>query len=105
MIATASLGCAQPASSNIGHYDQTRFAAVPELSLKAGYQIAPSWRLIAGYDLLYWTGVQRAGGVIDTSFNPTVAPGPVVGPVRPLPVFNTTNLLAQGFNFGVRYNY
>ena len=93
------------ASSNIGHYDQTRFAAVPELSLKAGYQIAPSWRLIAGYDLLYWTGVQRAGGVIDTSFNPTVAPGPVVGPVRPLPVFNTTNLLAQGFNFGVRYNY
>ena len=78
---------------------------MPEISLKAGYQVAPGWRLIAGYDVLYWTGVQRAGGLIDTSVNPTLVPGPGVGPVRPLPVFNTTNLLAQGFSFGVRYNY
>ncbi|MFX9127711.1 BBP7 family outer membrane beta-barrel protein, partial [Acinetobacter baumannii] len=39
------------ATSNIGRYDQTRFAVVPELSLKAGYQIAPGWRLTAGYDV------------------------------------------------------
>ncbi len=94
------------ATSNIGHYDQTRFAAVPELSLKAGYQIAPSWRLVAGYDVLYWTGVQRAGGLIDATVNPTlIPPGPPAGPLRPAPVFNTTNLLAQGFSLGVRYNY
>ena len=55
--------------------------------------------------MLYWTGVQRAGGLIDTSVNPTLVPRPRRRTVRPLPVFNTTNLLAQGFSFGVRYNY
>jgi hypothetical protein len=93
-------------SSNIGHFSQTHFAAVPELALKAGYQLAPQWRIVAGYDVLYWTDVQRAGGLIDTTINPTlVPPGPAVGPQRPMPVFNTAPLLAQGFNFGVRYNY
>ena len=93
-------------ASNSGHFSQTKFAVIPELSLKAGYQIAPAWRLTVGYDVLYWTGVQRAGGLIDTNINPSlVPPGPPAGPTRPLPVMNTTNLLAQGFSFGVRYNY
>jgi len=93
-------------ASNSGHFSQTKFAVVPELSLKAGYEIAPAWRLTVGYDVMYWTGVQRAGGLIDTTINPTlVPPGPPAGPTRPLPVMNTTNLLAQGFSFGVRYNY
>ncbi|WP_426409592.1 BBP7 family outer membrane beta-barrel protein [Bradyrhizobium ganzhouense] len=93
-------------ASNSGHFSQTKFAAVPEISLKAGYQVAPGWRLTIGYDALYWTGVQRAGGLIDTTINPTLLPpGPPAGPTRPLPVMNTTNLLAQGFSFGVRYSY
>ncbi|WP_187436960.1 BBP7 family outer membrane beta-barrel protein [Bradyrhizobium rifense] len=93
-------------ASNSGHFSQTKFTVVPELSLKAGYQIAPAWSLTVGYDVLYWTGVQRAGGLIDTTINPSlVPPGPPAGPIRPLPVMNTTNLLAQGFSFGVRYNY
>jgi len=93
-------------SSNIGNFSQTRFSAVPELSLKAGYQVAPQWRIVAGYDLLYWTGVQRAGGLIDPTVNPFLLPLPTPGaPLRPMPVFNTSPLLAQGFNVGVRYNY
>ncbi|UGX94641.1 BBP7 family outer membrane beta-barrel protein [Bradyrhizobium barranii subsp. barranii] len=105
-VTTTAPGGFLALSSNIGHYDQTRFAVVPELSLKAGYQVAPGWRLIAGYDVMYWTGVQRAGGLIDTTVNPNLAPLPAGGgPNRPGPVLNTTNLLAQGFSFGVRYNY
>ena len=93
-------------SSNSSNFSQTRFSAVPELALKAGYQIAPQWRIIAGYDLLYWTDVQRAGGLIDTTVNPFLIPLPTPGgPQRPIPVFNTSPLLAQGFNVGVRYNY
>ena len=93
-------------SSNIGNYSQTRFAAVPELALKAAYEFAPRWQLVGGYDLLYWTGVQRAGGLIDTTVNPNlIPPNSGGGPARPMPVFNTTSLLAQGFSFGVRYNY
>jgi hypothetical protein len=40
-------------SSNIGNYSQTRFAVVPDLELKASYQFAPQWRLVAGYEVLY----------------------------------------------------
>jgi hypothetical protein len=105
-VTTTTAGGLLTAPSNIGHFEQTRFAVVPDISLKAGYQIAHAWRLIAGYDVMYWTGVQRAGGLIDTSVNPTFfPPGPGVGPARPLPMLNTTNLLAQGFSVGVRYNY
>lgn len=105
-VTTPAPGGLLALTSNIGHYDQSRFAVVPELSLKAGYMIAPQWRLIAGYDLIYWTGVQRVGGLIDTTVNPTlIPPAQPAGTARPAPVFNTTNLLAQGFNFGVRYSY
>ncbi len=105
-VATTAPGGLLALSSNSGHYEQTRFAVVPELSLKAGYEIAPRWRLFAGYDLLYWTGVQRAGGLIDTTVNPNLLPPPAGGgPNRPTPLFSTTSLLAQGFNFGLRYNY
>jgi Putative beta barrel porin-7 (BBP7) len=85
---------------------QTRFAVVPEIALKAGYQVAPQWRIVAGYDALYWTDVQRAGGLIDTVINPNLFPLPMPGgPQRPMPVFNTSPLWAQGFNVGVRYDY
>jgi hypothetical protein len=70
------------------------------------YQVAPQVRIVAGYDLMYWTGVQRSGGLIDTTLNPNLIPPPLAGgPQRPQPVFNTQPLLAQGFNFGVRYDY
>jgi hypothetical protein len=93
-------------ASNIGHFSQTRFSAAPELALKAGYQLAPQWQLTAGYDLLYWTDVQRAGGLIDTSINPNlIPPATPGGPSRPMPVFNAAPLLAQGFSFGARYHY
>jgi hypothetical protein len=105
-VTTTAPGGFLALASNSGHFSQTRFAVVPELSLKAGYQVAPGWRLIVGYDVLYWTGVQRAGGLIDTTINPNLTPPPAGGgPNRPAPAFNTTNLLAQGFSFGVRYNY
>ncbi len=104
---TVSPGDLLALPTNIGNYSHTRFAAVPELELKAGYQLTPQWRLIAGYDVLYWTGVQRAGGLIDTAVNPNLVPGSgiVGGPNRPQPTFNTTSLVAQGFSLGARYGF
>jgi hypothetical protein len=93
-------------SSNSGNFSETRFAVVPELTLKAGYQFAPGWQVIGGYDLLYWTGVQRAGNSIDTTINPNlVPPGTGSGPQRPQFQFNSSPLLAQGFSAGVRYEF
>ena len=93
-------------SSNIGTYTRTRFAVVPDLALKAGYQFAPAWRAVAGYELLYWTGVQRAGGLIDTAINPNLLSPPVGGgPQRPQPPFDTSALLAQGFSLGIKHDF
>src|SRR5262249_34478142 len=97
-VTTNSVGGLLALSSNIGNSSQTRFAVVPELSLKVGYQVAPQWRVFAGYDVLYWSDVQRAGGLIDTTVNAgLVPPGGGGGPQRPMPVFNTAALWAQGF--------
>jgi Putative beta barrel porin-7 (BBP7) len=93
-------------SSNSGDFTQARFAAVPNLSLKGGYEFAPSWHLVADYDLLYWTGVQRAGNLIDTTINSNLLPnGPGGGPQRPQFQFDTTSLLAQGFSAGIRHEF
>jgi hypothetical protein len=93
-------------SSNTGSFTQTRFAAVPDFVVKAGYQFAPAWRVVAGYEVMYWTGVQRAGGLIDTTVNPNLLPPAAGGgPPRPLAQFDTSSLLAQGFSLGIRYEF
>ena len=93
-------------SSNIGNYNQTTLAVVPELNLKVGYQLTPHWRLVAGYDLLYWTGALRAGNLIDTTINPNLLPNSVGGgPQRPQASLNTSPLIAQGFNVGLRTDF
>jgi hypothetical protein len=109
-VTTNSSGGLLALSSNSGSFAQTRFAAVPELALKAGYRIAPGWTLVAGYDLLYWTSVQRAGNLIDTTINPNLLAGGIggglgTGPQRPQPVLGSSPLLAQGFSLGLRYEF
>jgi hypothetical protein len=69
-------------------------------------QFAPAWRVVASYELLYWTGVQRAGGLIDTTVNPALAPpGSGGGPQRPQAQFDTSSLLAQGFGVGIKHEF
>jgi Putative beta barrel porin-7 (BBP7) len=47
--------------------------------------------------VLYWTRVQRAGGLIDTTINPFLLPPALPGrPRRPMPMFDTSSLVAQG---------
>jgi hypothetical protein len=95
---------AQP--TNIGNFSNSRFSVVPELALKLGYQITPEWRAFVGYDALYWSNVQRAGGAIDTTVNPTQIGGErLVGTARPLPQFATTSFWAQGVTVGATYRY
>jgi hypothetical protein len=105
-ITTTSPGGLLALSSNIGSYTQTRFAAVPDFAVKAGYEFAPAWRVVASYELLYWTGVQRAGGLIDTTVNPNLIPPSVGGgPQRPQAQFDTSSLLAHGFSVGIKYEF
>ena len=91
--------------TNIGTFSSSRFAAVPELAAELGYQVTADVRVFAGYSLLYWTGLVRPGGAIDTTINPTQIGGPLAGPARPQPQTNSTDYWAQGLNLGAMYRF
>jgi hypothetical protein len=91
--------------TNIGSFSSSRFAAVPELAAELGYQVNADVRVFAGYSLLYWTGLARPGGAIDTTINLTQIGGPLAGPARPQPLTNSTDYWAQGLNLGATYRF
>jgi hypothetical protein len=62
-------------------------------------------RVFAGYSLLYWTGLVRPGGAIDTTINRTQIGGPLAGPARPEPQSNSSDYWAQGLNLGATYRF
>src|SRR5262249_53758296 len=63
---------AQP--SNIGRHFRSRFAAVPEVGLTAGWWLTDWLQFQAGYSLLYWSDVARPGEAIDREVNRFAVP-------------------------------
>jgi len=93
--------------SNIGRYNSTEFAVVPEVGLTVGYQLTPRVRVMMGYSFLYWTNVARPGDEIDLAVNtsqPPLGTG-LVGQPRPAFSFNDSDFWAQGLSFGVEVRY
>jgi hypothetical protein len=97
--------------SNIGSHHHVQFSVVPEVALTVGYQINPHVRVFLGYDLLYWTGVARAGEQIDTNLDVTKIPFfnsanlPPAPGTHPQVLFRETDFWAQGLLAGVVFNY
>ena len=58
-------------ASNIGRHRTSRFSVIPEAGLNVGFQLTSNVRLFAGYSVLYWTNVVRAGDQIDMTVNTT----------------------------------
>lgn len=94
-------------STNAGKRSQDRFAVVPEVGVKFGFDVNPNCRFYVGYDVIYLSSAVRPGEQIDLVVDPTLLPGgnqmPVVN--RPAPLFNTTGFWAQGLNFGMELRY
>jgi hypothetical protein len=96
--------------SSIGSRSTDRFAVMPEIGLKLGYNLTPNLRVYAGYDFMLISSVVRPGSQIDLNVNRTQVPnifGPqaLVGPAFPAPQFNTSSFWVQGINFGMQYRY
>jgi hypothetical protein len=95
---------AQP--SNEGQTSGTRFAVVPEVSLKLGYNLTSSIQLTVGYDFLFISSVLRPTDQIDRSFSKGLPfqqdPTSTTGPVR---FFKTSTFYAQGLSVGVSYRF
>jgi hypothetical protein len=95
--------------TNVGSHSRDRFAVVPELLVKLGYQITPHVRACVGYDLLTVTSVERSGAAIDPAVNPSKTqfiqvrqPSDIV---RPAFQFHGTDFWAQGITFGLTVTY
>ena len=92
-------------TTNIGTHTTDEFTMVPELGIGLGYQINPCWRATAGYSLIYWCGVQRAGDQIDQHLNSELWPPRAAQPEEAglWPQFPGigSDFWAQGLNFGL----
>ena len=111
MVGTGGL-LAEP--SNIGIRSQDRFAVIPEMGVKLGYNFTPNIKAFVGYTFMYVSNVARPGDQIDRTVNISQQPillgttavnPPLVGAARPFPLFQTTDFWAQGVNFGLEIQY
>lgn len=94
--------------SNIGRYERDRFAVVPELGATLGFHVSPRLSLTAGYTLVYFSNVVRAGDQIDTDINPGLIPveqNPLTGPLRPQFVFRQGDFYAHGVTVGGDFRF
>lgn len=91
--------------TNSGARSRNRLAFIPEINCNLGYQVNDQWSFKVGYSFLYISDVVVAGGQIDRTINPSQNPGPLVGPARPAPLFNSTDYWVQGLNLGVDFRF
>lgn len=100
---------AQP--SNIGQYVRNQFAAIPEVSVGAGWRILPNLKLNVGYEFLYVSSVARPADAIDRTINPSQSPAisgaaaALSGPARPTFLGSTSDYWLQGVSFGLEWRY
>jgi hypothetical protein len=92
--------------TNMGNYHRNVFAVVPRLGIKLGYNVLTNLKLHVGYDLIYTNTVVRPGNQIDFGLNTSQALGnPLVGPARPAPFFNSSDLFVQGLDAGAELRF
>jgi hypothetical protein len=92
--------------SNIGHYNRSVVAFMPEVGLNLGYQFTEHIRAFVGYNIIYASSVARAGQQIDTVVNPNnLPPSVATAPLRPAFTFRSTDFWTQGVNLGLEFRY
>jgi hypothetical protein len=94
--------------SNIGRYQQTTFAVLPEVSIRGGLQLTESARLYVAYNWMYLSNVARAGEQIDPRINPIFRPPVTLLPGEQPPLysgFRTSDYWLQGLSFGMEIRF
>ena len=95
--------------SNSGQFERDRCTAIPELGARVTYQVKPGVSLFAGYDVLYWCNVARAGDQVDLGQDPRQNPSSFgftgERPGRPAVLLRDTDFWVHGITFGVRVEY
>jgi hypothetical protein len=87
--------------SNIGRYTRDEFAVLPEVGVRVGCQLTNHVRFYAGYNLIYWNNVQRAGDTVDLVVDPRqIAPGNEPSATRPAFRPRSADYVLQGVSLG-----
>ncbi|TWT87325.1 hypothetical protein Mal64_28630 [Pseudobythopirellula maris] len=96
-------------ATNIGSYQDTRTAVIPELRLSLAHRLTQRLTGRVGYSLIVWDEVALAadhlppGLAVDPRNLPPVAAGG--GPDPAFPGIQGSTLLAHGLDFGLELNY
>jgi hypothetical protein len=89
--------------TNIGSYSRDELALIPQLGMTLGWRVTRRFTLTAGYTLVYFSNVVRAGDQISTDVNPNLFPPeatPFSGPLRPEFAWRESDFWAHGLSFG-----
>lgn len=101
-VQTVTAGGLYSQPTNIGDFEQTRFAIAPEVEARMNYWFTPNIGISFGYQFYYWSSVAMAGDQIDRTINPTqFGGGALVGQARPRAIFDTTDFWLQGMTGGL----
>ncbi len=100
---TTQVGGLLAQASNIGRYSRDRFAVMPELGLKVGYQVTNHLTAFVGYDFTYLSNVARPGNQVDLGLNAGQLCG--LPGTRPAFAFKDTDFWVHGVNFGLEFRY
>jgi hypothetical protein len=79
--------------------------------MNVGYQLSSNIRIFAGYSMLYWSNVVRAGDQIDLAVNPsqlqrsTTARATLSGDSRPAYTLHKSGFWAHGGNLGLEFRW
>ncbi len=107
--ATADGGLLTSGLTNIGRYDDSDFAIIPEFRLGVGAQLTHYCSVRVGYNLIVWNDVARAashlppGLQVDPRNLPPVQAGG--GPEPEFPGIHGSQLLAHGLDLGVMFQF
>ena len=94
-------------TTNSGDYNKQTFSFVPEVGVRAGYQLTRHITFTGGYTFIYWTGVARPGDQIDTTVNlHQTTLGETPGTARPaFQGVQTSDIWIQGVSAGMELKF
>jgi putative beta barrel porin BBP7 len=87
--------------SNAGTFERAAFDVVTEWRLNVGWSFNSHLSCHVGYTLLSWNNPVRPGDQIEPVNLTQIAPGGLVGPLKPTIPFRTDIFWAQGLNVGL----
>lgn len=91
-------------STNIGVYDESRFAVLPEVGVNLRTRMDDHLEVFVGYSLLYWSDAVRVSDQVSRRVS-QFPPEPATGSADPAYQFQTDSFFAHGLNVGATFTF